>query len=96
MGHSPKRFCPTESFYGYEPSDVIKVGGPTGKRGLPGVVAKGDIGLNGLSAYQVAVQAGVFVGTELEWLESLKSEPGVGDNESFDINLALLYNISKI
>lgn len=32
---------------------------------------KGDTGEEGLSAYEVAVQNG-FVGTELEWLESLK------------------------
>lgn len=35
------------------------------------VTIKGDTGEEGLSAYEVAVQNG-FVGTELEWLESLK------------------------
>lgn len=32
-------------------------------------------GMNGLSAYQVAVANG-FAGTELQWLDSLKGEPG--------------------
>lgn len=35
------------------------------------VPIKGDQGEQGLSAYAVAVENG-FVGTELEWLESLK------------------------
>jgi len=35
------------------------------------VQIKGDTGETGLSAYELAVQNG-FVGTEQEWLESLK------------------------
>lgn len=37
---------------------------------------KGDNGVDGLSAYQIARSQG-FVGTELEWLESLKGKDGV-------------------
>lgn len=38
---------------------------------------------NGLSAYQVAVNAG-FTGSEAAWLLSLKGEPGVGGNAGAD------------
>src|SRR5699024_7857029 len=42
-------------------------------------------GHQGLSAYQVAVQEG-FVGSEFEWLESLKGQDGINgtDGKSFD------------
>ena len=40
------------------------------------------IGTNGLSAYEIAVKNG-FVGTEIEWLESLK----VGSSNSINSNL---------
>lgn len=43
--------------------------GPTGEQGAPGAA--------GLSAYDVAVQAG-FTGTVEEWLASLKGDPGGG------------------
>lgn len=36
---------------------------------------KGDAGTNGKSAYEIAVQYG-FKGTETEWLQSLKGDPG--------------------
>lgn len=36
---------------------------------------QGERGIQGLSAYQVALKNG-FVGTEEQWLESLKGEPG--------------------
>ena len=39
--------------------------------------AKGDKGDQGLSAYEVAVKNG-YVGTEKEWLESLKGKDGTG------------------
>ena len=48
----------------------------------------GAEGIQGLSAYQVAVQEG-FVGTEEEWLQSLKGEKGdTGDvlYPTFDVN----------
>ena len=35
----------------------------------------GDNGSDGKSAYEIAVQNG-FIGTEAEWLESLKGEEG--------------------
>ncbi len=43
---------------------------PRGQRGL-----QGETGNDGLNAYQIAVNAG-FEGTYLEWLDSLKGEPG--------------------
>lgn len=48
----------------------------------------GAEGIQGLSAYQVAVQEG-FVGTEEEWLQSLKGEKGDTGNvlyPTFDVN----------
>lgn len=47
--------------------------GPQGPEGPPG--PRGPQGEDGLSAYEVAVQAG-FKGTRAEWLASLKGEPG--------------------
>lgn len=47
--------------------------GAPGPQGEPGT--NGTDGVNGQSAYQVAVSAG-FVGTEGQWLLSLKGEPG--------------------
>lgn len=73
-----------DSLYGYDPTDVIRIGdqgrpGIPGKQGPPG--RKGDPGATGLSAYEIAVKNG-FDGTEEEWLESLKGEkgdPGTGE-----------------
>lgn len=48
----------------------------------------GARGIQGLSAYQVAVQEG-FIGTEEEWLQSLKGEKGDTGNilyPTFDVN----------
>lgn len=46
--------------------------GKTGEHGIPGVPGpKGD---KGASAYNIAVSNG-FIGTEKEWLESLKVKP---------------------
>ena len=50
--------------------------GTNGTNGLPGA--------NGLSAYQIAVNNG-FVGTETQWLASLKGEPGT--IEGFPTNI---------
>lgn len=58
-----------------EKGDIGEQGpkGDNGDQGLPG--PQGDTGKNGLSAYEVAVSAG-FIGTESEWLLSLKGEKG--------------------
>ncbi len=53
-------------------STVLRTGA-TGIRGEKG--DQGNTGSSGLSAYQVAV-AGGFVGTEAQWLASLKGEAG--------------------
>jgi hypothetical protein len=51
MGTVPKKPCHNESFYGYDPKDVIRVGGTDGKRGPPGPPGpkgdKGEPGKNG-------------------------------------------------
>lgn len=47
--------------------------GPQGAHGDPG--ADGAQGEQGKSAYQIALDNG-FVGTELEWLESIRGNPG--------------------
>ena len=53
--------------------------GPTGPRGPVGPAGprgfRGEDGQDGLSAYQIAVEQG-FVGTEEEWLLSLKGDKG--------------------
>ena len=56
------------------------VAGRDGKDGLNGV--NGTNGKNGLSAYQVAVANG-FVGTEQEWLESIKGATGATGSNGF-------------
>lgn len=50
MAHKNKFHCnPKDSFYGYDPKDVIHVPGDRGGRGLPGVKGdKGDRGQRGL------------------------------------------------
>lgn len=48
-----------------------------------GTIIKGDKGDDGDSAYQVAVNNG-FVGTEAEWLESLKGEDGKDGKDGTD------------
>lgn len=45
--------------------------GETSKKLLGNFKGKDGIGTNGLNAYEIAVKNG-FVGTEIEWLESLK------------------------
>ena len=46
-----------------------------GVQGRPGPAGEGEPGAPGASAYEVAVANG-FEGTEAEWLESLKGDPG--------------------
>lgn len=60
--------------------------GVDGKNGIDGVNGKDGIngedgtnGKDGLSAYEIAVQNG-FIGTESEWLSSLKGKDGVDGN----------------
>jgi hypothetical protein len=66
-----------------------------GPQGIPGIDGKdgkdgeqGDQGLNGKSAYQIALDEG-FVGTEQEWLDSLKLGP---DNPINTANLPLAFD----
>lgn len=47
--------------------------GETSKKLLGNFKGKDGIGINGLSAYEISKKSG-FVGTETEWLESLKSK----------------------
>lgn len=57
--------------------------------GTPGT--PGEPGKDGLSAYQIAVQNG-FVGTEQEWLASLKGEPGEPGEDGFSPTVSLAPN----
>ena len=57
--------------------------GPKGDKGDTG--AKGNDGADGLSAYEVAVSQG-FIGTEAEWLLSLKGNDGVDGVNGVDGN----------
>lgn len=60
-------------------SQIHAAGGGGGGNGTQGPAGpqgpQGEPGADGLSAYQVAVNAG-FVGTEQEWLDSLQGEAG--------------------
>lgn len=70
----------------------IKAKGEDGKDGTDG--NNGNNGANGKSAYELAVKNG-FVGTEQEWLESLKVDKTVADvsyNEA--INIGLLSSVA--
>lgn len=62
-----------------EPGADSTVPGPPGADGAPGADgspgADGAPGADGMSAYEVAVKDG-FVGTELDWLASLKGADG--------------------
>ncbi len=55
--------------------------GPAGSDGLPGL--DGNDGIDGKSAYQIAVDHG-FIGTEEDWLISIKGEPGPQGLPGFD------------
>lgn len=65
--------------------------GPQGDSGTRG--PKGDTGEDGLSAYEVAVDNG-FVGTEEDWLESLKGEPGSGGASMNPVPIVANYTAS--
>ena len=72
------------------PSGSTGSGGGTGQKGEAGKDGtdgiKGDRGVEGKSAYDTAVEDG-FVGTESEFIQSLKGEPGVDANgNSIDLN----------
>lgn len=56
-----------------EPADIRGPKGDSGERGIQGPA--GTDGTDGKSAYEIAVANG-FVGTESEWLASLKGAPG--------------------
>lgn len=70
------------------PAGKDGIAGPEGPQGLRGIQgpegpqgSKGEIGPKGdqgLSAYQVALSSG-FIGTEEQWLDSLKGSGGSGD-----------------
>lgn len=69
---------------------VYMLKGEQGKSGGQG--DKGDTGADGKSAYEVAVDNG-FVGTEEEWLESLKGKDGSG--ATFESDLIVSNPIGK-
>lgn len=54
----------------------------------------GADGKDGLSAYEVAIQNG-FIGTEEEWLESLKGEEGASGMVGFEVRDGYLFAISE-
>lgn len=78
--------------------DTVYIPGPKGDKG-----EKGDSGINGIdgingtdgadgkSAYQIAVDNG-FIGTEKEWLESLKGENSAGGA----VDLSNYYNKKEV
>lgn len=61
--------------------------GPAGEDGTPGMDGKqgepGQDGIPGKSAYETAVECG-FIGTEAEWVASLKGIPGEDGNPGSD------------
>lgn len=57
-----------------ETGEAFTMKGPPGKQGEPG--KPGQPGKPGKSAYQSALDTG-FVGTEEEWIESLRGQPGL-------------------
>ena len=66
---------------------AVQIPGLPGRDGRDGTPGKdGENGRDGKSAYEVAVDNG-FVGTEQEWLESLKGSDGVsGTSEAVSMN----------
>lgn len=66
---------------------AVQIPGLPGRDGRDGTPGKdGENGRDGKSAYEVAVDNG-FVGTEQEWLESLKGRDGVsGTSEAVSMN----------
>ena len=74
-----------ELYCGDEYVGTLKNGedGDKGDKGAPG--ENGSNGENGLSAYEVAVANG-FTGSEEEWLESLKGDPGAAGTNCEIVN----------
>ena len=64
-----------------EKNPVTGIKGDKGDPGEPG--PKGDPGRDGKSAYDISVENG-FVGTESEWLESLKGADGANGTDGKD------------
>ena len=75
---------------------AVQIPGLPGRDGRDGTPGKdGENGRDGKSAYEVAVDNG-FVGTEQEWLESLKGRDGVsGTSEAVSMNFPTVYQMMK-
>lgn len=75
---------------------AVQIPGLPGRDGRDGTPGKnGENGRDGKSAYEVAVDNG-FVGTEQEWLESLKGRDGVsGTSEAVNLNFPTVYRMMK-
>lgn len=75
---------------------AVQIPGLPGRDGRDGTPGKdGENGRDGKSAYEVAVDNG-FVGTEQEWLESLKGRDGVsGTSEAVSMNFPSVYQMMK-
>lgn len=77
---TPLPIGPDETWMVYDSGvgDYVETGipyrGPQGEPGETGATGEGGAGKDGLSAYEVAVKNG-YVGTETEWLNSLKMGP---------------------
>ena len=55
---------------------------------------KGEDGTNGKSAYEIAIESGLFQGTQEEWIESLKGEDGRNGVDGKDV-FEVWYNAVK-
>ena len=75
---------------------AVQIPGLPGRDGRDGTPGKdGENGRDGKSAYEVAVDNG-FVGTEQEWLESLKGRDGAnGTSEPVSMNFPTVYRMMK-
>lgn len=76
---------------------AVQIPGLPGRDGRDGTPRKnGENGRDGKSAYEVAVDNG-FVGTEQEWLESLKGRDGVsGTSEAVSMNFPRIKNMLDV
>lgn len=76
---------------------AVQIPGLPGRDGRDGTPGKnGENGRDGKSAYEVAVDNG-FVGTEQEWLESLKGRDGVsGTSEAVSMNFPRIKNMLDV
>lgn len=92
-GKSAYQLAVEGGFVGTVEAWLISLNGTDGLPGADSTVpgppgpASTEPGPQGLSAYQVAVNNG-FIGTEAEWLLSLKGEPGGGDFEELNRDVA--------